>query len=167
MGRGTYPGCPWHFKVGQLGYRGLLYGVFDRFLGSVWVPPMGPFRLDMGGYAQDTCGGLVPTPRGCPWQLTCPSTPHPDGPPGLYRHVLVDFDVCTTGPKMVSRSPNLRPMWPQHPPKGIRWLVWAFPTYPGCPWHFKVGQLGYRGLLYGVFDRFWGSVWVPPWDLFG
>ena len=125
MGRGTYPGCPWHFKVGQLGYRGLLYGVFDRFLGSVWVPPMGPFRLDMGGYAQDTCGGLVPTPRGCPWQLTCPSTPHPDGPPGLYRHVLVDFDVCTTGPKMVSRSPNLRPMWPQHPPKGIRWLVWA------------------------------------------
>ena len=116
----TYPGCPWHFKVGQLGYRGLLYGVFDRFWGSVWVPPMGPFRLDMGGYAQDTWMDRISPPGGCPWQLTCSCNPHPDHHPGCIGTFQWILTYAQRDPKWLSRSPNLRPMWPQQPPKGIR-----------------------------------------------
>ena len=79
-------------KLVNVGYRGR-YMAFLADFGGLSGGTHGTFSAKIDGYAQDTWGGLVPTPRGCPWQLTCPSNPHPDGSSGLYRHFLVDFDV--------------------------------------------------------------------------
>ena len=64
---------------------------FWPILGVLSGVPTGPFRLKIDGYAQDTWGVWIPPPGGCPWQLTCPSNPHPDHHPGLHRHFLVDL----------------------------------------------------------------------------
>ena len=93
MGAGGHiRAVPGTSKLVNVGYRGL-YMAFLADFGGFVRGTTGPFRLKIDGYAQDTWGGWIPPPGGCPWQLTCPPNPHPDHPPGLHRRFLVDFDV--------------------------------------------------------------------------
>ena len=174
MGRGTYPGCPWHFKVGQLGYRGLLYGVFDRFLGSVWVPPMGPFRLDMGGYAQDTWMDRISPPGGCPWQLTCSCNPHPDHHPGCIGTFQWILTYAQRDPKWFHEAQICAQCGLSTPLKASGGLYGPFRhtravpgtsklvnlAIGGCYMAFLTGFGGRCGSPHGTFSARYG--WIRP-----
>ena len=55
--------------------------------------PYGAFSARYGWIRPRYMGETGTHTEGMSLATHLPSTPHPDGPPGLYRHFLVDFDV--------------------------------------------------------------------------